>query len=66
MDDRIQMPLDIEDFEILGSEVLDGTLEVEIRSTRRPACHHCGSLDVSMHAINKRRVRDRACGYPTV
>ncbi len=66
MDDRIQVPLDLKDFEVLGSEILNGTLEVELRSTRRPACHHCGSLDVSMHAVNERRVRDRACGYPTV
>lgn len=66
MDDRIQVPLDLEDFEILSSEVINDTLEVELRSTRRPACHHCGSVDVSMHAVNERRVRDRACSYPTV
>jgi transposase len=66
LDDRIEVPLELEDFEIIGSEVQDGRLEVEIRSTRRPACHHCGSLGVSLHAVNERRVRDHACRYPTV
>ncbi|MBA3431197.1 MAG: transposase family protein [Actinobacteria bacterium] len=37
-----------------------------MRSVRIPACLHCGSLDVAGHQRNLRRIRDRACGYPTV
>jgi transposase len=62
--DRIQVPLDLEGFEVTGSEVVGGVLEVSIRSTRRPACRHCGSLSVTGHGRNERRVRDRACSYP--
>jgi transposase len=64
--DRIDVPLDLKGFEVTGTEVVCGVLEVEVRSTRRPACHHCGSLDVTSHATNERRIRDRGCGYPTV
>lgn len=64
--DRIDVPLDIEGFEVTGSEVVEGVLEVAIRSTRRPACHHCGSVSVTGHGRNERRVRDRACSYPCV
>jgi transposase len=64
--DRIGVPLELEGFEVTGSEVVNDTLEVEVRSTRRPACHHCGSLDVVIHATHERRIRDRACGYPTL
>lgn len=35
-------------------------------ATRRPACHHCGSLDVSGHGINERRIHDRGCAFPTL
>ena len=41
-------------------------LEVSVTSTRRPACHHCGSVSVRSHARNERRLRDRACAYPCV
>ena len=41
-------------------------LEVSVRSTRRPACHHCGSVSVTGHGRNERLVRDRACSYPCV
>lgn len=64
--DRIDVPLDLEGFEVTASEVADGTLEVDVRSTRRPACHHCGSLDVTGHGRNERRIRDRSCAFPTV
>ncbi len=37
MGDRIQVPLELEDFDVIGSEVVDGVLEVEIRASRRPA-----------------------------
>lgn len=64
--DRIDVPLDLEGFEVTSSEVADGVLEVEVRSTRRPACHHCGSVSVTGHGRSVRRIRDRAHGYPTV
>jgi transposase len=64
VDDRIQVPLDLEGFEVTGSEVVGGVLEVSVRSSKRPACHHCGSLSVTGHGRNERRVRDRACSYP--
>jgi transposase len=41
-------------------------LEVSVRSTRRPACHHCGSLSVTGHGRHERRIRDRVCSYPCV
>jgi len=31
-----------------------------------PRVPHCGSLDVAGHQRNLRRIRERACGYPTV
>jgi transposase len=64
--DRIDVPLELKGFDVVRSEVTDGVLEVVVRSTRRPACHHCGSLDVRIHQTNERRIRDRACSYPTV
>jgi transposase len=64
--DAIRVPLDLDGFEVIDSEVVNGTLEVEVRSVHRPVCHHCGSLDVSGHQRNIRRIRDRTCGYPTV
>jgi transposase len=64
--DRIDVPLGLSDFDVTGSEVVDGTLEVSVRSTRRPACHHCGSVSVTGHGRNERLVRDRACAYPCV
>jgi transposase len=64
--DRIDLPLELSDFEVIGSEVIKEVLEVRVRSTRRGACHHCGSVDVELHSINERRIRDRACAYPTV
>jgi transposase len=64
--DAIRVPLDLDGFEVIDSEVVNGTLEVEVRSAHRPVCHHCGSLDVSGHQQNMRRIRARACGYPTV
>jgi transposase len=66
MVDRIDVPLDLADFDVGSTRLVEGVLEVEIRSTRRAACLDCGSLDVSIHAINERRLRDRACAYPCV
>jgi transposase len=64
--DRIDVPLDLKGFEVTATEVVGDMLEVQVRSTRRPACHHCGSLDVTSHGANDRRIHDRGCGFPTV
>jgi transposase len=64
--DRIDVPLELADFDVTGSEIVNGMLEVSVRSTRRPACHHCGSISVADHGRHERRVRDRACSYPCV
>lgn len=66
MADRIDVPLELQDFDVTGSELVDGTLQVSVRSTRRPACHHCGSVSVTGHGHNERLLRDRACSYPCV
>jgi hypothetical protein len=64
--DRIGVPLELDGFEVGDCEVVEGMLEIEVMSTLRAACHHCGSLDVVTHAANTRRIRDRACGHPVV
>ena len=64
--DRIDVPLGLEGFEVIATEVVDDVLEVHVRSTRRGACHHCGSLDVTGHGCNERRIRDRSCSFATV
>lgn len=66
MADRIDVPLELDDFDVTGCEVVNGMLEVSVTSTRRPACHHCGSVSVRGHGRNERRLRDRACAYPCV
>lgn len=66
MGERIGVPLELDDMEVLGSEVRDGVLEVEVRSTFPAACFHCGSLAVVGHGRFVRRIRDRRCAYPTV
>jgi transposase len=64
--DRIDVPLGLVDFDVTKCEVVDGMLEVSVSSTRRPACHHCGSVSVTGHGRNERLVRDRSCSYPCV
>jgi transposase len=64
--ERIGVPLELDDMEVLGSEVRDGVLEVEVRSTFPAACFHCGSMAVVGHGRFVRRIRDRRCAYPTV
>lgn len=66
MGDRIDVPLELGDFEVSGCELVDGVLEVAVASTRRAACNHCGSMTVRGHGRNERMIRDRACAYPTV
>lgn len=65
MADSIEVPLGIEDFDVVASEVVDGVLEVHVRSTWPAACWHCGSTDVAGHGRHQRRVRDNSCGRPT-
>lgn len=66
MGDRIEVPLALTDFEVIGTELVDGVLEVEIRSTFTRACFQCGSTDVTGHGRCERRIRDVSFGYPTV
>lgn len=66
MADRIGVPLELADFDVTECELVDGVLEVSVRSTKRPACHHCGSVAVTGHGRHDRLVRDRACSYPCV
>lgn len=65
MADRIEVPLGLIDFEVTGSRTFGGDLEVEVVSTRKLVCRHCGSEDVFSHARNLRRIRDRGVGRPT-
>jgi transposase len=66
MGDGIDVALGLEGFVIIDVEVVNELLEVGVRSTIRPACHHCGSVNVTGHARCQRRIRDRSCGQPTV
>lgn len=66
MGDRIAVPLDLDDFEVVAAETVDDELVVDVESTFPPACFHCGSLDVIGHGRLTRRLRDRTCAYPTV
>lgn len=64
--DRIHVPLELEGFEVTASEIVGDVLEVSVQSSRRAACHHCGSLTVTGHGRNERRIRDRSCAYACV
>jgi transposase len=66
MGDRIQVPLELDHFEVIDSELVDGLLVATVRSTFPRGCYHCGSVDVIGHGRHRRRLRDRAHGYPTV
>lgn len=66
MGDRIEVPLDLTDFEVVGSEVVDGVLEVHVESLFPRACFHCGSVDVTVHGRCRRRIRDTGCRFPMV
>ncbi len=65
MGDRIQVPLELAHFQVVGTDLVDGQLEVTVRSTFPRACFQCGSVDVIGHGRCRRRLRDRAHGYPT-
>lgn len=66
MAEAIEVPLDLSDFEVISSGLVDGELEVHVRSTFTAACWHCGSVAVVGHGRCLRRVRDRSVGHPTV
>ncbi len=66
MPNRIAVPLEIEDFDVLGTEVVEGVLEIAVSSKFPRACHHCGSVDVEGHGRRMRRIRDQSFGRPTV
>ena len=66
MGDRIQVPLQLADFDVVDTDLVDGRLEVTVNSTFPRACFHCGSTDVVGHGRYQRRLRDRGHGYPTV
>ena len=66
MGERIHVPLELDDFEVLSSEVVDGVLEVHVESSFPVACFHCGSVGVVGHGRCRRRIRDRSVGRPTV
>lgn len=66
MGDRIQVPLELADFDVVDTDLVDGRLEVTVNSTFPRACFHCGSVDVIGHGRCRRRIRDRSHGRPTV
>lgn len=65
MGDSIEIPLGIEDFDVIASEVVGDVLEVSVVSTFPRACWHCGSTAVRGHGSCERRVRDIGVGRPT-
>ncbi|MGZ8754786.1 MAG: hypothetical protein ACXW15_06315 [Acidimicrobiia bacterium] len=66
MGDRIEVPLDLADLEVVRSDVVGGMLEVTVESSSPRPCYHCGSVEVIGHGVYSRRVRDRSYGHPTV
>lgn len=66
MADHIEVPLGLDHFEVVSTDVVDDQLEVVVRSTFPRGCFHCGSVDVVGHGRTRRRLRDRAHGYPTI
>lgn len=66
MGDSIEVPLELDHFDVIRSERVGEHLEVHVRSTFPSACWHCGSVDVVGHGRHRRRLRDRSCGRPVV
>ncbi len=57
--DRIEVPLELADFEVVSTVLVDGWLQVEVDSTFPAACFHCGSVDVVGHGCHIRKIHDR-------
>ena len=57
MGDRIEVPLDPADLEVVASDVVRGILEVTVQESFPRACHHCGPIDVVGHGVNSRTTR---------
>ena len=55
--DRIEVPLDPADLEVVASDVVGGILEVTVQESFPRACHHCGPIDVVGHGVNSRTTR---------
>src|SRR5690348_5938558 len=64
--DRIELPLELRDFDVIATRLVDGVLEIEVRSTFPRACGHCGSVAVIGHGTHTRKICDQPRGYPTV
>lgn len=56
MGDRIEVPLELADFEVSSTELVDGWLEEKADSTFPVGCFHCGSIDVFGHGRSGRVV----------
>lgn len=54
MGDRIEVPLDLADLEVVRSDVV-GHVRGDVESSFPRACYHCGSVGVIVYS---RRVRD--------
>ena len=66
MAELIEVPLGIDDFDVVRSELAGDVLEVHVQSTFPLACWHCGSTAVRGHGWCQRRIRDLAVGRTTV
>jgi transposase len=64
--DSIEIPLGLDDIEVIEAVQVESQLEVRVRSTRRLCCVRCGSVDVIGHGRNDRRIRDVPCGLSVV
>ncbi len=49
MRDRIAVPIGIDDLEVEDTTLVNGVIEVTVRSTFPRACWYCGSVDVVGH-----------------
>jgi hypothetical protein len=60
----IRVPLELADFEVTASEVVNGVPGSRWCLPDAPLATHCGSVSVTGHGTNVRRIRDRACAFP--
>ena len=64
MGDSIEVPLRLDDIDVVEAIEVDGWLEVRVRSTLKPCCLQCGSIEVIGHGRNLRRIVDLPVGMP--